>query len=380
MTIYLDNHATTPCDPRVVEAMLPYFTEKYGNSASKTHSFGTEAADAVEKARAQVAALIGADPAEIVFTSGATESDNLAIQGIAGEVVTVATEHKAVLDTCKATHANTTVLGVDADGLVRLDELQKAITDRTTLVSVMAANNEIGVIQPIAEIGKICVQRGVVFHTDAAQAAGKIPLDVRTMDIHLLSLTAHKMYGPKGVGALYVRRRGPRVKLTPMMHGGGHEHGLRSGTLAVPLIVGFGRAAEIAADEMAGQASGLLALRERLRIGLFERLDHVRLNGHAEKRLPGNLHVSIAYVEIEGVLQAMPDIAVSSSAACTTATLQPSHVLRALGLSEDLAHNSIRFGIGRFNTMGEIDITLERVEKAVKRLRQLSPAYPGPRT
>ncbi|MBI4566343.1 MAG: IscS subfamily cysteine desulfurase [Planctomycetes bacterium] len=384
--IYLDHHATTPIDPRVLDAMMPYLRDRFGNAASRTHAFGREAHDAVEAARTQVAALIGAQPEEIVFTSGATESDNLAIKGVmdayrskGDHVVTVATEHKAVLDPCRALErdgrAMVTYLLVDSDGLLDPDRLRSAITDRTVLVSVMAANNEIGVLQDIAAIGAICRERGVLFHADAAQAAGKIPIDVNAMNVGLASLSAHKMYGPKGIGAVYIRRH-PRVKLVPMMDGGGHEGGLRSGTLNVPAIVGFGRACEISGQEMADESKRLLALRERLWGGL-SRLDRVRLNGHPTRRLPGNLNVSFEFVESESLIEALPDIAVSSTAACTTATPEPSHVLRAIGLPEPLALGAIRFGLGRFTTEAEIDTVIERITAEVVRLRGKSPLYAG---
>jgi cysteine desulfurase len=377
--IYLDHHATTPLDPRVFEAMKPWFLEKFGNAASREHAFGREAADAVAAARAQVAALTHADESEIVFTSGATESDNLAIKGpTVDRIVTVATEHPAVLDSCAAVEragkAQVVRLKVSPDGLIDLDELKRELRDRT-LVSVMFANNEIGVIQDIPAIGALCKERGAIFHTDAAQAAGKVPIDVRAMDIHLLSLSAHKIYGPKGVGALYVRKLSPRVKLQPMMDGGGHEGGLRSGTLNVPAIVGFGAACELARTEMKDEANRLKSLRDRLWEGLRSRLDLVTLNGHAERRLPGNLNVSFKYVESEGLMTALDGIAVSSGAACTTVKAEPSHVLRALGLPEDLARASIRFGLGRGTTTAEIDEVVERVASAVKKLRELSPLY-----
>jgi cysteine desulfurase len=377
--IYLDHHATTPLDPRVFEAMKPWFLEKFGNAASREHAFGREAADAVAAARAQVAALINADESEIVFTSGATESDNLAIKGPAVDrIVTVATEHPAVLDSCAAVEragkAQVVRLKVSPDGLIDLDELKRELRDRT-LVSVMFANNEIGVIQDIPAIGALCKERGAIFHTDAAQAAGKVPIDVRAMDIHLLSLSAHKIYGPKGVGALYVRKLSPRVKLQPMMDGGGHEGGLRSGTLNVPAIVGFGAACELARTEMKDEANRLKSLRDRLWEGLRSRLDLVTLNGHAERRLPGNLNVSFKYVESEGLMTALDGIAVSSGAACTTVKAEPSHVLRALGLPEDLARASIRFGLGRGTTTAEIDEVIDRVASAVRKLRELSPLY-----
>jgi cysteine desulfurase len=379
MSIYLDHHATTPLDPRVFEAMKPYLLEKFGNAASREHAFGREAADAVAAARAQVAALIGADESEIVFTSGATESDNLAIKGPAVDlIVTVATEHPAVLDSCasveRAGKTQVVRLKVSSDGLIDLDELKRELRDRT-LVSVMFANNEIGVIQDIPAIGALCKERGAIFHSDAAQAAGKVPIDVRAMDIHLLSISAHKLYGPKGAGALYVRKRNPRVKLTPLIDGGGHEGGLRSGTLNVPAIVGFGAACELARVDMKDEAMRLKSLRDRLWEGLRGRLDLVTLNGHADRRLPGNLNASFKYVESEGLMTALEGIAVSSGAACTTVKAEPSHVLRAIGLPEDLARASIRFGLGRGTTAAEIDEVIARVASAVRKLRELSPLY-----
>jgi len=387
--IYLDHHATTPLDPRVLEAMTPWLKEKFGNAASREHAFGREAAQAVEKARAQVAALIGCDESEVVFTSGATESDNLAIKGLADSrrgnrdrLVTVATEHPAVLDSCAAVERRGGIsvlrLKVGADGLLDPAELEAAVDDRARLVSVMFANNEIGVIQDIPAIGALCRERGAIFHTDAAQAAGKVPIDVRAMDVHLLSLSSHKIYGPKGVGALYVRKRNPRVKLEPLIDGGGHERGLRSGTLNVPGLVGFGAACELAKAEMKSEAERLKSLRNRLWDGLRKRIDQVTLNGHPERRLPGNLNVSFKFVESESLMVALDGIAVSSGAACTTAKAEPSHVLRALGLPEDLARASVRFGLGRFTTAAEIDIVIERVAAAVKKLRKLSPLYRGP--
>lgn len=385
--IYLDHHATTPMDPRVLEAMLPYFTEKFGNPASRLHVFGREAHEAVEAARAEVAALIHAEPSEIVFTSGATESDNLAIKGVleayrdkGDHIVTVATEHPAVLETCRALErsgrARVTYLPVRSDGLLELDRLREAITDRTVLVSVMYAHNEIGVLQPVEEIGRICRERGVFFHSDLAQAAGKVPVDVEAMQIDLGSLSAHKMYGPKGVGALYVRRRRPRVKLVPLLDGGGHEDGRRSGTLPVPLVVGFGRACALAAREMPQEAPRVLALRERLRRLIFENLDHVYLNGSLERRLPGNLNVSFAYVDGESLVLSLGEVAVSTGSACASAKLEPPYVLEALGLDEPLARSSIRFGLGRFTTAQEVDRTWELLREAVERLRALSPLYP----
>lgn len=384
--IYLDNHATTPCDPRVVEAMMPYFTTKFGNAASKTHGFGKEAAQGVDAARAQIAALIHAEPSEIVFTSGATESNNLALKGTIdfhkgrkNHIVTVATEHPSILDVCRALEkegrATVTVLPVKPDGLIDLDELRRAITPQTALVSVMAANNEIGVLQPLAEIGRICREQGVTFHTDAAQAAGKIPLDVQAMDVHLLSLTAHKLYGPKGIGALYVRKRHPRIRLVAQIDGGGHENGLRSGTLPVPLIVGFGKACDLAGAEMADESRRLLALREKLRGLILGEFDHVRLNGSLERRLPGNLNVSFEYVEGESLILGMADVAVSSGSACASAKLEPSHVLHAIGVNEAVARSSIRFGIGRFTTEAEIDQAWGLLRREVRRLREISPLY-----
>ena len=385
LPIYMDNHATTPVDPRVMEAMLPYFSQIYGNAASRNHQFGWKAEEAVEKGRKQVADLINASAKEIVFTSGATESDNLAIKGVAwmyrekgNHIVTVPTEHKAVLDTCKRLEkegVQVTYLPVQKDGLITLDDLKAALTDRTTLVSVMAANNEIGVLQPIAEIGKLCHERGILFHTDAVRGVGKIPLDVHAMDIDLMSISAHKMYGPKGVGALYVRRKNPRVQLTPILDGGGHERGMRSGTLNVPGIVGLGKACEISKQEMAAESARLRAMRDRLRDGILAQLDEVYINGSMEHRLPNNLNLSFAYVEGESLLMGINDIAVSSGSACTSATLEPSYVLKALGVGDDLAHTSIRFGLGRFNTEEEVDYVIGRVVETVKRLRELSPLY-----
>lgn len=384
--IYMDHHATTPVDPRVLEAMLPYFTEKFGNAASRNHRFGWEAEAAVEHARAQIARLINAKPKEVIFTSGATESNNLALKGVVefykekgNHIVTVATEHKAVLDTCRALErtgrAQVTYLPVDRYGSIDLDDLRRAITDRTILISVMHANNEIGTIHPLREIGAIAKERGVLFHTDATQGVGKIPVDVEAMGIDLMSFTGHKIYGPKGCGVLYVRSKGPRVRLVPQIDGGGHERGMRSGTLNVPGIVGVGAACEIAQAEMEAESARLRALRERLREGLFRELDDIYLNGHPTERLPGNLNVSFAYVEGESLLMGLKDIAVSSGSACTSATLEPSYVLRALGVGEDLAHTSIRFGLGRFNTVEEVDYVIERVVHEVRRLRDMSPLY-----
>ena len=383
--IYLDNHATTPMDPRVLEAMLPYFTEHFGNAASRNHSFGWEAEQAVEKARKQIAELIGANPKEIIFTSGATESNNLAIKGVAemyaekgNHIITAATEHKAVLDTCKKLEKQgfqITYLALREDGLIDLDKLRAAITDKTILVSIMYANNEIGVIQPVAEIGKICKEKGVLYHSDGVQAVGKIPVDVIKDNIDLLSITAHKMYGPKGVGALYVRRKNPRVQITSQMDGGGHERGMRSGTMNVPAIAGFGKAAELCRLEMAEEAKRLQFLRDKLRAKLELELDEVFINGDMEHRLPHNLNMSFAYVEGESLLMGINDIAVSSGSACTSATLEPSYVLKALGVGDDLAHTSIRFGLGRFTTEEEVDYAAVRMIETVRKLRELSPLY-----
>jgi cysteine desulfurase len=385
LPVYMDNNSTTRTDPRVVEAMLPFFTEHYGNAASRTHGFGRRAEEAVEQARAEVAALIGAAAREIVFTSGATESDNLALKGVAAmyrrqgnHLVTVRTEHKAVLDPCKRLEREgfaVTFLPVDRDGRVSAVQVADALTERTILVSVMAANNEIGTLQPIAAVGRLCKERGVLFHTDAAQAAGKIPLDVEALGVDLLSLSAHKMYGPKGVGALYVRRQGPHVRLEPLFDGGGHERGMRSGTLPVPLVVGFGKACALSQQEMAEEGERTLALRERLRRGIQERVSDTVLNGHATERLPGNLNLSFAHVQGEALMMAMRNVAVSSGSACTSASVEPSYVLRALGVDDDLAHSSIRFGLGRFSTEQEVDYVIDEVARHVERLRALSPDY-----
>ena len=384
--IYLDNHATTSCDPAVVEAMIPYLSTHFGNAASRNHSFGWAANEGVELAREQVAALIGASPKEIVFTSGATESDNLAIKGIARfreaqgkHIITVTTEHKAVIDSCHALEAKgwtVTYLGVDTDGRIRLEELEAAIREDTVLVSVMFGNNEVGVIQPIAEIGAICKARGVVFHCDAVQGLGRVPFDVTEMNVDLVSISAHKMYGPKGIGALYVRRGRPRLRLSPQIDGGGHERGMRSGTLAVHQIVGLGKAAELAkADLTNGGIERVRALRDRLWTGLQAQLDELVLNGSWEHRLPNNLNVSFAYVEGEAMMMGIKDIACSSGSACTSASLEPSYVLRALGVEEELAHTSIRFGIGRFTTEEEIDFAIELIVEKVNWLRDMSPLY-----
>ena len=434
LPVYMDYHATTPVDPRVLEAMTPYFQDDFGNAASRNHVFGWKAEAAVEIARAQVAALIGASDKEIVFTSGATESNNLAIKGAldfyrhkGDHIVTLKTEHKAVLDTCKrlermrqeridelkllrlmeltgkdvspdevttleikfnleadavfqawltkvSTGARVTYLGVGTDGLVDLAQLRAAITDKTVLVSVMLANNEIGVVQPVADIGRICRERGVLFHTDAVQGAGKIPFTVDAAQADLVSLSAHKMYGPKGVGALYVRRK-PRVRIAPLIDGGGQEKGMRSGTLNVPGIVGFGKACALASAEMTTEAARVGALRDRLHQGLRQKLDMLHVNGSMDAHLPGNLNISFSYVEGEALMMAIKDVAVSSGSACTSASLEPSYVLRAMGVDEELAHSSIRFGLGRFTTEAEVDFVIDLVAKAVTRLRDMSPLY-----
>jgi len=385
LPIYMDNHATTPVDPRVVEAMLPYFTEKFGNAASRNHSFGWAGEEAIETARQQIASLIGATPKEIIFTSGATESDNLMIKGVAemyrekgNHIITQAIEHKAVLDTCKRLEKygyEVTYLPVQKDGRVDPEDVRKAITPKTILITIMYANNEIGVINPIQEIGKIAKEHGIIFAVDGVQAVGKIPVDVQNDNIDLLSISGHKIYGPKGVGALYVRRRNPRVQLAPSIDGGGHERGMRSGTLNVTGIVGLGKACEIAQQEMATEGERLKGLRERLRKGLEAKLDEVFINGSMEHRLQNNLNMSFAYVEGESLLMGINDIAVSSGSACTSATLEPSYVLKALGVGEDLAHTSIRFGLGRFNTPEEVDYVVDKMVQVVSKLRELSPLY-----
>ncbi|MCY1080059.1 IscS subfamily cysteine desulfurase [Archangium lansingense] len=434
LPIYMDNHATTPLDPRVLEAMMPYLREDFGNAASRNHAFGWKAEAAVEQARKQVAALIGASDKEIVFTSGATESDNLAIKGVVefykdkgDHIITLKTEHKAVLDTCKRLErvrqerldelklmrlaqltgglvsrdnlaelsikheldndpvyrqwaelptggARVTYLDVEKDGRIDLKKLEAAMTDKTILVSIMFANNEIGTVQPVAEIGKLCRQKGILFHCDAVQGIGKVPFNVEEMNVDLASVTSHKMYGPKGVGALYVRRK-PRVRIAPIIDGGGHERGMRSGTLNVAAIVGFGKAAEIARQEMADESARLLRLREKLRKGITDQLDMVTVNGSQEHRLPGNLNISFAYVEGEALMMAIKDVAVSSGSACTSASLEPSYVLRACGVEEELAHSSIRFGLGRFNTEEEVDYVIKLMVDKVNRLREMSPLY-----
>ncbi len=389
LPLYMDNHATTPMDPRVLEAMMPYFTGKFGNAASRNHQFGWEAEEAVEAARGQIARLIGCTSKEIIFTSGATESNNLAIKGIAemyreqgNHIITQVTEHKAVLDTCKKLEKMgyiVTYLPVQADGLIDLDDLRRAIVtdgpNKTILVTIMFANNEIGVVQPIAEIGKICHEKKVLFHTDAVQAVGKIPVDVQAMNIDVLSLSGHKIYGPKGVGALYVRRRNPRVQITEQINGGGHERGMRSGTLNVPGIVGLGKACEICMNEMEAEGKREQELRDYLRAKLEAALDYVQVNGNMEHHLPGNLNMSFVYVEGESLLMGINDIAVSSGSACTSATLEPSYVLKALGLGDEIAHSSIRFGLGRFNNKAEVDYVADKLIDVVLKLRELSPLY-----
>jgi len=383
--IYMDNHSTTPMDPRVLEAMLPYFIEKFGNAASRNHQFGWEAEEAVENARKQIARLIHCDAKEIVFTSGATESDNLALKGVVemykekgDHIITCTTEHRAILDTCKSLEKRgikVTYLPVEKDGRVNPDEVRKAITDKTILISVMLANNEIGTIHPIAEIGKIAKEKGILLHCDATQGVGKIPVDVEALKVDLMSFTSHKIYGPKGVGALYVRKKGPRVRLVPQMDGGGHERGMRSGTLPVPLIIGFGKACELCEQEMPAESKRIAAMRDRLQAQIMKDLDESYLNGHPTERLPHNLNISFAYVEGEALLMGVKEVALSSGSACTSATLEPSYVLRALGVGSDLAHSSIRFGLGRFTTDEEVDYTAKRMVEAVRRLREMSPLY-----
>ncbi len=385
LPIYMDNHATTQMDPRVLDAMLPYFGKVFGNAASRNHAFGWEAEQAVEKSREQIAKLIGATAKEIIFTSGATESNNLALKGIAemyrergNHIITQVTEHKAVLDTCKRLEKQgfrVTYLPVQADGLIAMDDLKRAMDDKTILVSIMFANNEIGVIQPIAEIGKLCHEKGVIFHTDAVQAVGKIPVNVQEMNIDVLSLTAHKIYGPKGCGALYVRRRNPRVQISAQIDGGGHERGMRSGTLNVPGIVGLGKACEIAGQEMEAEGKREKELRDYMKAKFEKSLDYVHVNGNMDHHLPGNLNISFVYVEGESLLMGINDIAVSSGSACTSATLEPSYVLKALGLGDDVAHSSIRFGLGRFNTKAEVDYVSDKLIDVVSKLRELSPLY-----
>ena len=385
LPIYMDYHATTPVDPRVVETIFPYFTSDFGNAASRNHPFGWQAEEAVERARKQVADLIGANPKEIVFTSGATESDNLAIKGVAemyrekgNHIITAVTEHKAVIDTCKRLEKDgfrVTYLAVQKDGRINLQELCAAITDKTILISIMTANNEIGVVQPIAEVGEVAKEKGILFHSDAVQAAGKIPFHVNELKVDLASLSAHKMYGPKGIGALYVRRRNPRVLLSPMIDGGSHERGMRSGTLNVPGIAGFGKAAELCRLEMATESERLRGLRDHLNEKLHRQLDELYINGSMKHRLPHNLNISFAYVEGESLLMGINDVAVSSGSACTSASLEPSYVLKALGAGDDLAHSSIRFGLGRWSTVEEVDYVADKLTSVVSRLRDMSPLY-----
>lgn len=385
LPIYLDNNATTPCDPRVVDAMLPYFTEKFGNAASRSHSFGWEAEEAVDYAREQVAKLVNADPKEIIFTSGATEADNLAIKGVyemyaskGNHIITCTTEHKAVLDTCKHIEkigGEVTYLNVSSEGFIDLAELEKSITSKTILIAIMYGNNEMGLIQPVREISAIARKHGVLFFTDATQAVGKIPVDVQADGIDLMAFSAHKMYGPKGVGALYVRRKNPRVKVTAQMDGGGHERGMRSGTMNVPGIVGFGKACELCMHEMESEAKRLSLMRDRLEKGLME-LEEAYVNGSVEHRLPHVANISFKYVEGEGLMMGFnKDIALSSGSACTSASLEPSYVLKALGLGDDLAHSSLRFGLGRFTTDDQIDFTIEAIKNTVTKLREMSPLW-----
>ena len=391
LPIYLDNHATTQIDPRVLDAMMPYLTGVYGNAASRSHSFGWAAEQAVETARTQVANLIGASPKEIVFTSGATESNNLALKGVMEaartaqpdcvlHVVTQTTEHNAVLDPCRWLEkqgCRVTVLPVDPEGRIRLDDLRRLLDEQPapSLVSIMFANNEIGTLQPVDEIGALCRERAVLFHTDAAQAAGKLPIDLHRSGIDLLSISGHKIYGPKGVGALFVRRRSPRIALGEQMHGGGHERGMRSGTLNVPGIVGLGAACALAAAEIETESARLAALRDRLQTKLLAGLDRVRVNGSPEHRLPGNLNMTFEHVDSESLMMGLKDVALSSGSACTSAKIEPSHVLRALGLDDEAAHSSLRFGVGRFNTEEEMDYVAERLIDLARKLRELSPAY-----
>ncbi|MGD9725799.1 MAG: IscS subfamily cysteine desulfurase [Nitrospiraceae bacterium] len=384
--IYLDYHATSPVDPRVLEVMLPYFTEKFGNAASRNHAFGWEAEEAVENARKQIARLIHADSKEIVFTSGATESNNLALKGVTemyhekgDHIITSATEHRAILDTAKTLEAKrglkVTYLPVDKFGMVNPEDVRNAITDKTVLISIMFANNEIGTINPIKEIGKIAKEKGVLFHCDATQGVGKVPVNVQEMGIDLMSFSAHKIYGPKGIGALYVRKKNPRVRLAAQMDGGGHERGMRSGTLAVPLIVGFGKACELCEQEMVAEGTRLAAMRDHLYATITKAMEDVYLNGHPTQRLPNNLNLSFAYVEGESLLMGVKEIALSSGSACTSATLEPSYVLRALGIGSELAHSSIRFGLGRFTKSEEVDYAAKRIIETVNKLREMSPLY-----
>ena len=383
--IYLDHAATCPVDRRVVDKMIPYFTDAFGNAASRTHAFGWRAEEAVENAREEIAKTIGADPKEIAWTSGATESDNLAIKGVAeyleeqgNHIITVVTEHKAVIDTCKYLERRgreVTYLPVDKHGLVTPEEVNAAITDKTVLVTIMHANNETGVLQPIEQIGAVCRKRKVLFHTDATQSFGKVPIDVQKMNVDLMSMSAHKIYGPKGVGALYVRRRRPRVRLAPQVHGGGHERGNRSGTLNVPGIVGFGEAVRIARESMPEESARIRELRDYMRARIEREIPHVQLNGHPEHMLPGHLNMSFSYIEGESLLMALKDVALSSGSACTSASLEPSYVLRAMGLDDELAHSSLRMTIGRFTTKEELDYVVDLLRKHVERLREMSPLW-----
>ena len=387
LPIFMDSQSTTPVDPRVLEAMIPYFTEKFGHPASRNHPFGWEAESGVDRAREQIGKLIGArDPKEVVFTSGGTEAINLALKGVAemyrekgNHIVTTTIEQRATLDVCKRLERQgfeTTYVPVGRDGLVDVEAVRAAITDKTILVSVMFANNEIGTIQPVAELGRLAKEKGIIFHTDATQAVGKVPVDVEAMGIDLLSATAHMLYGPKGVGALYVRRKNPRVRLAPMVDGGGHERGMRSGTVPVPLVVGFGRAAEICRESMDEEAKRLAALRDRLQEQILSKVDEAYVNGHPQRRLPHNLNISFAYVEGESVLMGLNrDAALASGSACTSATLEPSYVISALGVDSELAHSSIRFGLHRFTTEEEVDYVGRRTVEVVVRLREMSPLY-----
>lgn len=385
LPIYMDNHATTPVDPRVLEEMNPYFAQDFGNAASRNHSFGWRAEEGVDEARARVAALINADPKEIIFTSGATESDNLALKGVAAlykekgnHIITSKIEHKAILDSAKTLERQgfeVTYLVPDEYGRTSLESVEEALRDDTILVSIMLANNEIGTINPIAEIGRCVKERGIVFHTDAVQGVGKIPVDVQAMNIDLLSLSAHKIYGPKGVGALYVRRKKPRIRLAPIIDGGGHERGMRSGTLNVTGIIGLGKACQICGEEMDEENGRLIGLRDKIHNEITERLDEVHLNGHPTERLPHSLNLSFSYVEGESMLMGLNEIAISSGSACTSATLEPSYVLKGIGRGDELAHSSLRFGLGRFNTEEEVDYTIGRVVEVVARLREMSPLY-----
>lgn len=383
--IYMDNQATTKVDPAVLQAMLPYFSDDYGNAASRNHSFGWEAEKGVDQARERIARLIHADSKEIIFTSGATESNNLALKGVVemyrqkgNHIITAVTEHKAILDTAKRLEkegVTVSYLPVSKEGTVDPDDVKKAITDKTILISIMMANNEIGTLHPVSEIGRIAKEKGIVFHCDATQGVGKIPVDVQEIGVDVMSFSSHKLYGPKGIGALYVRKKNPRVRISPIIDGGGHERGMRSGTLNVPGIVGFGMACEISQQLMQEESVRLARMRDRLQEAILKELDEVYLNGHPIERIPNNLNISFAYVEGESLLMGLKEIALSSGSACTTATLEPSYVLRALGVGNDLAHSSLRFGLGRFNTDEEVDYVINRVIETVKRLRDMSPLY-----